>query len=219
MAVASGATAAGIAAVLATASFALQAVALPRPSDDQLIATRAVRWLTSHDAVESVRTIGGRRVSSVCVNTWVGPLSVKGKPTRGSLLIRGHTRLVDTRFASFQAGRTLREVDGPQPAVEVALAGCPRALARRIGGLLDHRVPVRAERARLGGRSVLRLTFARSSGGLALVVRTQTFAPVAVRLPLRRNGWTYLSPAEPRDLARLRQRLSRRVRLLVKEDA
>jgi hypothetical protein len=218
VALASGATAAGLAAVLAGAAFGLQAVTLPRPSRGQLVAAKTLRWLNRQDAVESVALVRGHPVSSVCINAIVGPLGRKRRPLQGSLLITGHRRLVETRFTSFQIGSTLREEDGPLPAIRAALAGCPRTLGRRIGRFLNDRAVVDVKRVVLGGAPLLRLSFRRYESGLFLLVEPRTFAPVAVRIARRGVGWSYLAPAR-RDLARPTLRLSRRLRLIVREEA
>jgi hypothetical protein len=61
---------------------------------------------------------------------------------------------------------------------------------------------------------LLQLGFDR--GGLALLVRPRTFAPVAIRVGHR--SWTYLAPAERSDLARPSLRLPSRLRRVVTED-
>jgi hypothetical protein len=217
MAVASGATAAGLAALLASVAFGLQAVTLPRPSRAQLIAAETLRWLTRQDAVESVAFVRGRAVSSYCVNATVGPLD-GSRRLNASLLITGRRRLVDTRFASFRLGSALREEDGPLPAIRAVRAGCPRTLQRRIGRFLDKRVPVCVRRVFLHGTPMLRLFFGCPGRGLLLIVEPRTSVPVAIRIAGQRTGWAYLSPAERRDLARPALRLSRRLRLIVKAD-
>lgn len=218
MAVASGATAAGFAALLASVAFGLQAVTLPRPSRAQLIATESMRWLTRQNAVESVALVRGRRVSSFCVNATVGPLDGRHR-LNASLLITGRRRLVDTRFASFRVGSTLREEDGPLPAIRAVRAGCPRTLERRIGRFLDKRAPVCVKRVFLQGRRMLRLFFGCPGRGLLLVVEPRTSVPVAIRVAGQTTGWAYFSPAERRDLTVPALRLSRRLRLVVKAHA
>jgi hypothetical protein len=219
LAVASGATAAGLAALLAGAAFGLQAVALPRPSGDQLLAAQSLRWLTAQRAIKSTRIVRGQRVSSVCVNARIGPLQGYPKPLRASLLVTGRRRLVETRFASFRLGSTLREEDGPLATIRAVLAGCPRALGRRIGRFLDDRAPVRAKRVVLRGAPMLRLYFQHGNSRLVLIVDPPTFAPVAVRIPSAGTGWSYLARAERLDLIRPQLRLSPRLRLIVREDA
>jgi hypothetical protein len=211
---ATGASAAGLTAVLAGAAFALQAVALPRPSPGQLTATGAVRWLTRHDAVESIRLVGRHPVSDLCVNVVVGPLH--GLPRHhGSLLITPHGRLVETRFSAFRVGRRLRHADRPLAALQTVLAGCSRALERQIGLLLDVRASVQETKIVRRGAVLLQLGFGRG-GGLTLLVRPRTFAPVAIRVALR--SWTYLAPAERSDLATPLLRLPSKLRRLVTED-
>jgi len=219
LAVASVATAAGLAALLAGAAFALQAVTLPRPSRGQLIAAQTLRRLTGQDAVVSRALVRGRPVASVCVNVVVGPLGGDAHHVKASLLITGRRRLVETRFASYRVGSTLREEDGPLPAIRTALAGCPRALERRIGRFLDDRAAVAVDTVFLRGVRRLRLSFHRRDSGLSLIVDPRTFAPVAVRIPRVRTSWSYLAPAEPRDLASPSLRLPRRLRVIVKEEA
>jgi hypothetical protein len=218
MALASGASAAVLAALLAGAAFGLQAVALPRPTRGQLIAAKTLRWLNRQDAVESVALVGGRRVSSVCIDATVGPLGRSRHRLAGSLLMTGRRRLVETRFASYRLGSTLREEDGPLPAIRAALAGCPRVLGRRIGRFLNDRAPVGVKRFVRGGAQLLRLSFRFRESGLLLLVDQRTSAPVAVRIERRGTGWSYLAPAGG-DLARPALRLSRQVRLAVEEDA
>ena len=219
LAVASGATAAGLAALLAGAAFGLQAVTLPRPSHDQLLAAQSLRWLTAQHAIKSTRLVRGHRVSSVCVNARIGPLQGYPKTLRASLLVTGRRRLVETRFASFRLGSTLREEDGPLPTIRAVLAGCPRALGRRIGRFLDDRATVRAKRVLVRDAPMLRLSFKHGNSRLVLIVKPRTLAPVAIRIPRLRTGWSYLARANRRDLARTELRLSRRLRLTVKEEA
>ncbi len=219
LAVASGATAACLAALLAGAAFGLQAVALPRPSDNQLIAAQSLRWLTAQRAIKSTSLVRGRQVSSVCVNATLGPLRGYPEPLHASLLVTGRRRLVETRFASFRLGSTLREEDGRLPAIRAVLAGCPRALGRRIGRFLDDRAPVRTKRVFLHGAPMLRLAFEHGGSRLVLLVDPRTYAPVAVRIPGFRSGWTYLARARERDLARPELRIPRRLRLVVEEKA
>jgi len=218
VALASGATAAGLAALLAGAAFGLQAVALPRPTRGQLIAAKTLRWLNRQDAIKSVALVRGRPVSSVCINAIVGPLQTSRHRLKGSLLITGRRQLVETRFASFRVGSTLHEEDGPLPAIRAALAGCPRTLGRRIGRFLDDRAAVGVDRVALKGARLLRLSFRRGRSGLFLIVEARTFVPVAVRIARGRSGWSYLAPADG-DLAQATVRLSRRLRLTVEEHA
>ncbi len=219
LAVASGATAAGLAAMLAGAAFGLQAVTLPRPSGDQLIAAQTLRWLTAQHAIKSTRLVRGHRVSSVCVNATIGPLDGHPQRLHASLLVTGRRRLVETRFASFRLGSTIREEDGPLPSIRAVLAGCPRALGRRIGRFLDDRALVRTRHVFFRGAPMLRLSFRHGHSRLLLIVNPQTFAPVAVRIPRVKTGWSHLARAERRDLGRPELRLSRRLRLIVKEEA
>jgi hypothetical protein len=219
LAVASGATAAGLAALLAGAAFGLQAVTLPRPSQDQLLAAQTLRWLTAQHGIKSTTLVRGQRVSSICVNATIGPLPAYPKRLHASLLVTGHRRLVETRFASFRLGSTVREEDGPLPTIQAVLAGCPRALGRRIGRFLDDRAPIRAERVLRRGMPMLRLSFKHGGSRLILLVDPHTFAPVAVRIPRLRTGWSYLARARLKDLVRPELRLSRRLRLIVKEEA
>ncbi|HMI22085.1 MAG TPA: hypothetical protein VK496_04120, partial [Gaiellaceae bacterium] len=170
LAVASGATAAGLAALLAGAAFGLQAVALPRPSENQLLAAKTLRWLTAQHAIKSTTFVRGERVSSICVNATIGPLPAYPNRLHASLLVTGRRRLVETRFASFRLGPTLQEEDGPLPTIHAVLAGCPRALGRRIGRFLDDRAPVRAERVFLRGATMLRLAFEQSDSRLLVIV-------------------------------------------------
>ena len=94
LAVASAATAVGLAAVLAGAAFGLQAVTLPRPSVDQLLAAKTLHWLTAQHAIKSTAFVRGERVSSICVNATIGPLHAYPKRLHASLLVTGNRRLV-----------------------------------------------------------------------------------------------------------------------------
>ena len=218
VALASGATAAGLAALLAGAAFGLQAIALPRPTGGQLIAAKTLRWLNRQEAIDSVALVRGRPVSSLCINAIVGPLGRSRHLLKGSLVITGRRQLVETRFTSFRVGPTLREEDGPLPSIRAALAGCPRALGRRIGRFLDDRTAVGVNRVAFHGVRLLRLSFRRGRSALFLIVEARTFVPVAVRIARGRSGWSYLAPADG-DLSRATLRLSRRLRLSIEEHA
>jgi hypothetical protein len=219
LAVASGATAAGLALLLAGAAFGLQAITLPRSSHDQLVAAQTLRWLTAQRAIKSTTVVRGRRVSSVCVNATVGPLAGYPGRVHASLLVTGRQRLVESRFASFRLGSALQEEDGPLPTIRAVLAGCPRALGRRIGRFLDDRAPVRTERVSVGGAPMLRLDFRRGGSRLQLVVDPRTHAPVAVRIPRIRTGRSHLARAERRDLVQHELRVPRRLRLVLEGEA
>ena len=220
LAVVSIATAAGLAGLLAGAAFSLQAVTLPRPTGGQLIAAQTLRWLTRQKAVKSTAHFPGRTVSSVCVNAMVGPLGDNRHRLRGSLLITGRKRFVETRLASFRLGpSTLHEEDGRQAEIRASVAGCPRALERRIGRFLDDRAPVGVKKVALRGWPVLRLSFHHGTTNLFVIVNRRTYAPAAFRIPRAGLGWTYLAPAKPRDLSRPELRLSWRLRLVLKEEA
>ena len=219
LAVASAATAAGLAALLAGAAFGLQAVTLPRPSVNQLLAAKTLHWLTAQHAIKSTAFVRGERVSSICVNATIGPLHAYPKRLHASLLVTGNRRLVETRFASFRLESTVREKDGPLPTVQAVLAGCPRALGRRIGRFLDDRAPVHADHVFLRGATMLRLGFRRGHSRLLVIVNPRTFVPVAVRIPRLGTGWSYLARAKRHDLDGPELRLSPQLRLVVKEEA
>jgi hypothetical protein len=217
MAVASSATAAGLAVLLAGAAFGLQAVALPRPTSGQLIAAKTLRWFTRHDAVESTALVRGRPVSSVCVNATVGSGRGDSKQLRASLLLTGARRLLETRLASFRLGFKPQEEDGPRPAIRALLAGCPRVLERWIGRFLDDRLPVHAQRFIRRGVPMLRLSFTGPHRTLFLIVEPGMFVPVAVRVAGAGSGWADLAPAERPDLVE-GFRLPRRLRPIIRLD-
>ncbi|HEX6490863.1 MAG TPA: hypothetical protein VF002_05770 [Gaiellaceae bacterium] len=192
------ASAAGLGAVVAAAAFGLQALALPRPSEAQLIATKTERWLTRHDALESVSKVGSRTISSICVDVSVREYPLLPKRTQASILVAKHVRLVATHLEIFRVGRTLRDQDGAVTTAGLIRAGCPRVLEFWLGKLLDHRVAVRERLIRFDRHRALRLQFGRADGGLVLIVAPRTFAPVAVRL----RGWARLAPANKAEAAR-----------------
>jgi hypothetical protein len=208
VAIATGATATGLAATLAGASFALQAVALPRPTGGQLIATGSLRWLTRQRAIES--TSAGSPGTTLCVNAKVR-LGPKPHTVHGSLLLAKGERLVDTRHASFLLRRRLSEIDGQAAALTAVLAGCPRALEGRLGRLLDQRVAVRSMPLDHDLPGLIRITFSEPRRRLSLLVWRQTSMPIAVRLG--RSRWHYLAPAarEALETPRLHLRASSNV--------
>ena len=189
------ATATGFTAALAGASFALQAVALPRPTTGQLIAAGALRWVTRQRAIES--TSAGSPGAALCVNATV---RLRRDPdiVHGSLLLANGKRLFNTSRATFLVRRRLSEIDGQSAALAAVLAGCPRALERRLGRLLDQRAAVRAMSLGRDRADLVRITFSEPSRGLSLLVLRQTSMPIAVRLG--RSRWHYFSPAAPRAL-------------------
>jgi hypothetical protein len=214
VAIATGATATGLAAALAGASFGLQAVALPRPTGGQLIAAGSFRWLTRQRAIES--TSAGSLGKTLCVNAKVR-LGRVPHNVHGSLLLANGERLVDTRHATFLLRRRLSEIDGQSAALTAVLAGCPRALERRLGRLLDQRVAVRS--IPLGGdrSGVVRITFAEPRRRLSLLVWRQTSMPFAVRLG--RSRWHYLTPAARRALDNPRLHLRASSKVVVEDRA
>ncbi len=205
VAIATCATAAGLAAALAGGSFALQAVALPRPTGGQLIAAGSLRWLTRQRAIESTRA--GSPGATLCVNATVR-LGRKPDIVHGSLLLANGERLVDTRHATFVLRRRLSEIDGQSAALAAVLAGCPRALERRLGRLLDQRVAVRSTPLGRASPGLVRITFSEPGRMLSLLVWRQTSMPIAVRLG--RSRWHYIEPAAPQalDTPRLHLRTS-----------
>jgi hypothetical protein len=217
LAVASAATAVGLAALLAGAAFGLQAVTLPRPSPGQLLASRTMDWITSHHAVKSLALIDGRPVASVCVNAELRPRPDDGEAA--SLLISGRVRLVQTKIASYRLDSKLHEQDGPLPSIRTVLGGCPRALGRRIGRFLNDRAPVDVSHIFYRGRPMLRFFLHHGRTYLVVIVDPETYAPVAVRIPREGTGWAQLAPATPRDLPRAVLRQARRARVIVKEIA
>jgi hypothetical protein len=214
VAIATGATAAGFAAALAGACFALQTVALPRPTGGQLIAAGSLRWLTRQRAIES--TSAGSPRSALCVNANVR-LGREAHIVHGSLLLANGERLVDTRYATFLLRRRLSEIDGHSAALAAVLAGCPRALERRLGHLLDQRVAVRSvplDRERPG---LVGITFSEPGPRLSLLVWRQTAMPFAVRLG--RSRWHYLAPAAREALETPRLHLRASSKVVVKDSA
>lgn len=212
-----------LAAALATvasvgaAAFALEAVALPRPTSDQLLATRSMRWLTQHKALESTGVVDGRQMSTVCLNVRLAAVR-RGPTLPGSLLITPRARLVETRVVAYALGRRLRAVDDAAAAIAALQGGCPRALERRIGRLLTLRGHVLRRRAIFRGVPLLLLGFGARNRALELLVLPRTLTPVAVRLG-RRGRWRRLAPAEPSDLAGKRLRIPRAGRIRIEVPA
>jgi hypothetical protein len=190
VAIATGATAAGLAAALVGACFALQAVALPRPTGGQLIAAGSLRWLNRQRAIES--TSAGSPGAALCVNANVR-LGREPHIVHGSLLLANGERLVNTKYATFLLRRRLLEIDGQSAALAAVLAGCPRALERRLGRLLDERVSVRSIPLDRDPSGLVWITFSEPRRRLSLLVWRQTSIPLAVRLG--RSRWHYLAPA------------------------
>jgi hypothetical protein len=182
------ATCAAVALGAAGAAFGLQAIALPRPTEGQLIAAKSLRWLVRQRAIAST---GPARRQALCVNATVtvGPAR---RRTRASLLITRAGSWIQTRDATYRLGRTLAEVDGPWVPLAAARAGCPRVLVRRIGRVLETRRQIRAVRV---GRPLL-LEFTGLRHRLRLLVSADTFAPFAVQVGAR-GSWHHLAPTPP----------------------
>jgi hypothetical protein len=208
LAVASVAAAAGLAALLAGAAFGLQALTLPRPSTGQLIASKTMRWVNEHGAVRSIALIDRRRVSGFCVNGQLRPRGEDPESLDASLLVAGREGVVEAY-----------QHDGPLPSTRTVLAGCPRALGRRIGRYLNDRARVSVTHGFLRREPVLRLSFGQGGNRLLLIVDSKTYAPVAVRIPRGGAGWSHLAAAEKRNLPRPVLRLARRAHAIVEETA
>jgi hypothetical protein len=193
--------------VVATAFIApvtLQVATLPRPTRSELIAVQVERWLIRHPAVESTAKLAGRRVSSTCVGSWVGPVPLLPRRVRASLVVTTqHQDLLGERGDVFRGNVRLREDDTLRAYDAVELAGCPWWLGRRIGNVLQRRAPLAVIAAKIDGRRAYRVRFGRGPGGLELDVSRSTSAPIAVHVDGRFGGWARLRPGSYADVHRV----------------
>jgi hypothetical protein len=193
--------------VVATALVApvtLQVATLPRPSRSELVAVQVERWLVRHPAVESTAKLAGRRVTSTCVGSWVGPVPLLPRRVRASLMVTSeHQDLLGERGDVFRGNVRLREDETMRAYDAVELAGCPWWLGSRLGNVLQRRAPLVVTAAKIDGRRAYRVRFGRDPGGVELDVARGTSAPIAVHVDGRFGGWARLRPGSYADVRRV----------------
>jgi hypothetical protein len=193
--------------VVATAFVApvtLQVAALPRPTRGELVAVQVERWLIRHPAVHSTAKLAGRRVTSTCVGSWVGPVPHLPRRVRASLIVTSkHQHLLGERGHVFRGNVRLREDETIRAFDAVELAGCPWWLGRQLGNVLQRRAPLVVIAATIDGRRAYRVRFGRGPRGLELDVARSTSAPIAVHVDGRFGGWARLRPGSYADVHRV----------------
>jgi hypothetical protein len=177
-------------AALTGAGFAVQAVALPQPRDDDLLAARTLHRILLFRVVRSTQHVPGTRpLRAICLDGWF-------RSPRRRRVVRGAVVLLGDGRRLYNLGHGVRIGPGGARASELldarfVLAGCPRFVARRLGDLLSRALPVDAQR----GASVTRLTYAFGRNRVTLAVESKSLTPAA--LFLRRpslRGWSQLRP-------------------------
>ena len=173
-------TACGVAGAGAGAAWALQAAVLPRPDPGNVVAARAMAWLTDHRVVESTFVLGtGAPVHSRCV-----PLRLPAGD--GSLVTAVRFEAGGRKQVIAVGARTSAGGKGKRPAglarVRLALAGCAPVLQSLIGRLVRLHATPAVGRARLAGRELRTLRIWTRVGDLTVLLDGGSERPLAVRL-------------------------------------
>jgi hypothetical protein len=175
--------AAVVGGAIATA-LAVQVVMLPRPSRSDLDAVEVERWLVRHHVVDGVwRAPDGRRLTSTCLGSWIGPVRLVRRRVRASLLVFGppQTALVGVRGRIYAGHARLRRDRSAASRAAFERAGCPTWLGGRLGGVLVQNGKVSVTDVTLRSRRVARVVFGRKAARTELYVVRGTWVPVAIR--------------------------------------
>jgi hypothetical protein len=161
------------------AGWVAQSAALPAAARTDLIAAAASTWFSRYRLVVSRFRIGsGRPVRATCLQGWFA--APDGTRAPGTLLRFGRTSILAVD------GRTTQSPWAPHTArsglgtVRLALAGCPRILARRIAALIQSGPRLAVERTVLSGRPVLALRLPSPELRLRVYLAPLTYRPIAV---------------------------------------
>jgi hypothetical protein len=184
--IAAALTACGVAGAGAAAAWTLQAAALPRPARGNLVAARAMEWLTSDRVLESTFVIGsGRPVRSRCVPTRL-PVG-EGRPETAVLVDldgKKHVVVVGPPYL------TIRGTEAEKPRglerARLALAGCAPVLRSLIGRLVGLHSAPPVGRARINGHAAQTLRIWTKAGRVTVYLDEKSKRPLAVTLVGRR---------------------------------
>jgi hypothetical protein len=171
--------ASAVVAIVLGVGWLVQSASLPAPARADVIAADAATWLSRYRLVESTLKIGSDPSShETCLAGW---FPAPGDGLAPGLVLRfGRSRIVEVRGRTTQvpaAGALAR----PRVTVlRVALAGCPRFLARRIAGRIDSGAKLRIERATVAGRPALALPISFRGLRLRIYLTPLTYRPIAV---------------------------------------
>ncbi len=196
-------------ALLAGVGFGIQALAFPRPSRAQLVSVQTLRWILQYPVVRGVVEVRGRRVTTLCADTWVR--SRLGRKVKGEIVVlAGGERMlrVDYKLSVLSPAGEYRP--GRVQVVQFELAGCPATLGQHLGEVLELRHPLRFVPLQVDGRPAYRLRFATETEReqIELLVARTTLLPF--RIGITRDGvsgtslirQTKLTPALERRLER-----------------
>ena len=168
-----------VAAIVLGLGWLVQSAFLPAPARADVIAADASTWLSRYRLTESTLKIGNYPSShATCVEGWFP--APGGGIAPGTVLRFDRSRIVEIRGRTTQvpaAGALTR----PRVTVlRVALAGCPRILARRIAGRIDSGAKLRIERASVADRPALALPISLHGLQLRVYLTPLTHRPIAV---------------------------------------
>ena len=153
---------------IAAASFALQAVALGRPSGAELVAVKALATMSRYGSSQATLTIDGRRIAASCTQHFNGD---------------GH---VET--ATLSDGQTLEKIGdrliqpGRLAADEFALAGCPRSVTGWLRNQLKAGARIVLARTHVDGHAVYALRAPTARIPLAVYIERGSALPVELSI-------------------------------------
>jgi hypothetical protein len=156
-------------AFVGAACWALQAVALDRPSRAQLELVRTLRSLDGLHGSWGTVELGGRTYRAQCTQRWHGNVHVAQVALDG----------IDTVT---EVGNQLVGPKGPMPNDEFDLAGCPRPLVDWLAGELVRGASVDVRTIEHDGQRLTEVRFAPRSLPLEIYVAGSRELPVGLRL-------------------------------------
>ena len=196
--------AAGLAVAVAACAFAVQALALPRPSHGAVVAAAAVKTLDEYRVATAVERIDGRRIAGTCFEGWFRDGRRANVRGAGAVLDDGARILeVRGRVVEFGARRERRWL----ARTELGLT-CPRVLGDVLARRLAHR-RVLVSRTVADSRRAYVLRFALPRARASFYVDARTLAPIAIVVDGRVSGVSDVEVARHD-----RTRLARVVRIL-----
>jgi hypothetical protein len=168
-----------VGAAVLGAGWLAQSAVLPAPARADMIAAAASTWLSRYRLVVSRFRIGSSGpVQATCLQGWFA--EPDGTLAPGTLLRFGRTSILASDGRTTQVPRAPRAARSRLLVVRLALAGCPRFLARRVVALIQSGPRPPIERTVLSGRPVIALRIGTRGLRLRLYLQPLTYRPIAV---------------------------------------
>jgi hypothetical protein len=194
----------GVPLCVLLAALGLQAVALRRPSRDDLVAARVLHTLLGFHVMRATEAIGARRSQTICLQGWFHNRPHR-RPVRGDLVLIGRRdRLYDfgSGIRRFGANHRVQGVDR----LRFMLAGCPRFIDTQVGNGLVRNARIDVDSLRADGLVAYSMVFGRRAP-VDLFVNPRTYTPLELAVVRgRMRGSSDLEPGGSPAVVRLVRR-------------